>query len=187
MSRTGILFATGAAMLLAACTTVPGAAGTTVKSGSALPPPEASASAAAATPPAPAVAAKVIDEAPEIGKLGQLGLPPERCGMLLWTTENQRPALVFRSIAGEGADMIINGAPAHFAFETGEGDARYGVASVQRFRADASDVVVDVSAEFGLDFDNGAYVERGRLVVRGANGWERIAPVAGLVGCRGAV
>ena len=135
-----------------------------------------------AATPAPAIAPPTVD-APEIGRIPEGALPAGECGMLLWTVEAEQPALIFRSVVGEGALMTIDGAPIELALTSAAGDARFGVSANEAFLG-AAGVVVEVGVTFGLAFDGGSYVEKGRLIVRGADGWERVAPVAGLAGCR---
>lgn len=123
------------------------------------------------------------DEAPSIDSLPEDGLPDGECGLLLWTVEDQKPVLIFREVVGETAGMMLDGAPATLSLRSASGDSRYGVSSTQEFTS--GQISISVTIDFGRNFDGGAYVEHGRISVHGPNGWERAAPVAGLVGCRG--
>ena len=126
-------------------------------------------------------------EAPDLARLGASRIPSGKCGMLLWTLSGQNPELVFRSIQGEGAEMVIDGQMTRLQLVRLAGETRFGIASEQDFMTPEegqSQVKASVKAPFGLSFTGGVYVEKGMMTLVNDEGWERVMPVAGLAGCR---
>ncbi len=117
------------------------------------------------------------------GTLEDAALPAKKCGMVLWTLEGSRPAAIFRYIAGEQAEMNISGAPVKFERVDHSGVSGFGVHEQQLFRSDTG-LEIQVSARFGLEFNGGAYLERGLLKISDREGWSMVAPSAGIAGCR---
>jgi len=154
----------GAALLLGACASTPGA-----------PAPDSTSSAEARPP----------SEGLRFGPIEDNALPKGACGMVLWTLEDQTPQPIFRFVAGEAGEAVLNREPRVFTLARTDGASRYGVSERQTFVSeDGLELAVAIS--FGLGFDGGHYLERGLLTVEDDAGWRTVAPVAGLAGCRGA-
>lgn len=115
--------------------------------------------------------------------LDDSALPGKSCGMILWTLEGNRPAAVFRFVSGKEGEINIAGSPITLTRASYEGAAGFGVYERQTFKS-GEDVLVEVSARFGLAFDGGAYLEHGLIKVRDAKGWSMVAPTAGIAGCK---
>ena len=118
-------------------------------------------------------------------RIGEPALPQGDCGMVLWTLESNKPAAVFKYIVdGDGA-IAVNGAPVALQRVAANGAGAFGVLERQSFVDKAGAFVVGVSVELGLEFNGGAYVERGLISVETDDGWRSVTPVAGIAGCRG--
>jgi hypothetical protein len=118
-----------------------------------------------------------------LGALDGAAIPKGECGMVLWTLESERPTAIFRYVAGETAELSVNGSRREFALQQREGASGFGVFERQDFVADKG-MKASVSVTFGLGFDGGAYLERGVISVTDANGWKLVTPAAGIAGCR---
>jgi hypothetical protein len=111
-------------------------------------------------------------------------LPKGDCGMILWTLDEDRPAPIFRYVAGKSAHIRIDGAAIELAPEgVGGGAFGFGVYERQRFLS-GDGIKVEVEARFSLGFDGGSYLERGLVSVVSPDGWRSVAPAAGVAGCR---
>ncbi|MEL7486870.1 MAG: hypothetical protein AAGJ87_06615 [Pseudomonadota bacterium] len=118
-------------------------------------------------------------------RIAEPALPPGECGIVLWTLERDRPAAVFKYLVdGEGA-IAINGAPLKLTLVDGGGAGAFGVLERQRYVDETGAFDVAVTVELGLEFNGGAYVERGLIAIEAADGWKTVTPVAGITGCRG--
>lgn len=130
---------------------------------------------------------QVKQDAPQITELKNRNLAPGQCGMLLWTASGGSPILVFRNLDGQSAEMIIDGETTRMDLVEASGAKRYGVSTNQLFTIEPGtpgETRVSVEASFGIPFEGGNYVEEGIITLRNFFGWERVTPVAGLVGCR---
>ncbi len=107
-----------------------------------------------------------------------------RCGMLLWTLENDRPAAVFKFTDKRGGFLSVNGREYPLARIDVAGEQAFGVAERQRFTDEAQFFDVTVAVQIGLGFDHGAYLERGLITLVTPEGWRSVTPVAGIAGCR---
>ena len=137
-------------------------------------------------PPAPPAAIAAPEEAPRIGKLDRRALPDSACSMYLWTLDRD-PELVFYTDEAGAARMAIDGVVTEFARSREAGPAFFGQRAEQEFqaRSPAGDALVAaVTFAQGPRFSGGGYVQSGLIRLRGENGWERITPVVGVVGCR---
>lgn len=110
-------------------------------------------------------------------------LPASECGMVLWTLEGSRPAAVFQFVTGKQARINIAGREVNLALAEFSGASGYGVFERQRFEGEEG-VIVEVTAQFGLEFAGGAYLEQGLIRVRDGAGWSMVSPTAGIAGCR---
>ena len=115
--------------------------------------------------------------------IGDARIPSNQCGMVLWTLEGARPAAVFQFVAGKEAQVNIAGRPVRLALKEFSGASGFGVFERQRFESEDG-VVVDVTARFGLEFKDGAYLEQGLIKVSDSAGWSMVSPAAGIAGCR---
>jgi len=117
-----------------------------------------------------------------VGSIPDPALPKGECGMILWTLQAERPAAVFRLIAGKGGEIMLNGALVKLAVVSSQGASGFGVFEESKLSAGGS--TATVSVRFGLGFDGGSYLERGLLTVESASGWRTVIPAAGVAGCR---
>lgn len=141
---------------------------------------------ACATPSGPtaeATATNTDDDAFSLTGLVNAALPIGKCGMILWTLDANTPTPILRYVAGEGAVIAINGSIIDLTLAESAGGGNFGVFERQVFIGGSGyDASVDV--DFGPGFDGGVYLERGLISVKAENGWEVIAPSAGIAGCR---
>lgn len=118
-----------------------------------------------------------------LSPLAEAALPKGECGMILWTLDQNRPAPVFRYVAGKTGALSIDGAPVTLTLVETAGEAAYGVFEEQTF-VSPEGMTVKVSTQLSLGFDGGTYLERGLISVETADGWRSVTPSAGLAGCR---
>ena len=137
----------------------------------------------AAAPAAPVAGPASLEEGQTLGPLPQAFIPSEACGMLLWTVSAQRPIPVFRFVSGETAEIQLGGQIVPLTLMNVSGDSGFGVFEDQVFQS-PDGLVVEVSAEFGVGFAGGAYLESGLIRMSDAAGWSAVTPAAGIAGCR---
>ncbi len=118
-----------------------------------------------------------------LGPLADPVLPESKCGMLLWTLEGARPAAIFRFVSGGEAEINFSGRPVILSLAEFSGASGYGVYEKQRFTS-AEGLQMEITARFGLEFNNGAYLEKGLIRITDSAGWSMVAPTAGIAGCR---
>lgn len=118
-----------------------------------------------------------------LGALTETQLPDRSCGMILWTLDANRPSPVFRYVSGKEAEIVINDAVIAFTRIGGNGDSGFGIYQYQEFESDTG-LRLEVSSEFGAEFDGGSYLEQGLVKVHAPEGWSIVAPAAGIAGCR---
>ena len=136
-----------------------------------------------------AAAGRIVSdsEAPDPGPLADAGVPPGRCGMILWTLAGASAVPVFRSVDDGTADMQVDGQALTLSLVGRGGEDRLGIPAVQQFEGrleGGEPVTVVVRGDWGRAFPAGAYVERAALSLTGADGWTRTLPTAGIAGCR---
>lgn len=115
--------------------------------------------------------------------IGDASIPSGECGMILWTLEGARPSAVFQYVSEKQAQVNIAGRPVRLTRTDLGGASGYGVFEHQRFESEDG-VVVEVTARFGLEFSEGAYLEQGLIKVSDSSGWSMVSPAAGIAGCR---
>ena len=118
-----------------------------------------------------------------LGALTETQLPDRSCGMILWTLDANRPSPVFRFVSGKDAEIVINDVTINFARVSGAGDSGFGIYQYQEFESETG-LRLEVSSEFGAEFDGGSYLEQGLVKVHAPEGWSIVAPAAGIAGCR---
>lgn len=118
-----------------------------------------------------------------LGALKETQLPDRSCGMILWTLDANRPSPVFRYVSGKEAEIVINDVTISFSRVAGSGDTGFGIYQFQEFESETG-VRLEVSSEFGAEFDGGSYLEQGLVKVHAPEGWSIVAPAAGIAGCR---
>lgn len=128
-----------------------------------------------------------MTEAPDLGAVGQYGIPSGRCGMILYTQSGGRAVPIFRSTDDGAAIMQIEGRVTQLRLVGRGGEARLGIPNQQYFQAELANgmgVTIAASARWGNSFPSGTYVERGTITATGADGWSRVVPIAGIAGCK---
>ena len=110
-------------------------------------------------------------------------IPSKECGMVLWSLEGTRPAAVFQFVSGKNAEVNIAGNPVRLTRTDYSGAAGFGVYERQYFES-AEGVSIEVTARFGLEFSDGAYLEQGLIKISDSAGWSMVTPAAGIAGCR---
>ena len=118
-----------------------------------------------------------------LGALNETQLPDRSCGMILWTLDANRPSPVFRYVSGKEAEIVINDVTITFSRVAGTGDTGFGIYQFQEFESETG-LRLEVSSEFGAEFDGGSYLEQGLVKVHAPEGWSIVAPAAGIAGCR---
>lgn len=133
----------------------------------------------------PAAAAGAGPEAVvTLGALADASLKSGECGMILWTLDENRPAPVFRYVAGKSGEIAVGGRRVQLARLDTAGAGGFGVFERQTF-ASPDGLTVRVDSRFSLGFDGGSYLERGLVTVESPDGWRAVSPAAGIAGCRG--
>jgi len=117
-------------------------------------------------------------------RIAESSLPEGKCGMVLWTLEQERPEPIFRYVVGETGSLSINGEPVELKRLQAEGARAFGIAEAQSFTDATAQLQVTVVSQIGLGFDGGAYLERGLITIDNQQGWRTITPTAGITGCR---
>ena len=117
-----------------------------------------------------------------IGALAQSALPAGSCGMILWTLEADQPTPIYRQIAGQDGEIVLNGKPLSLPVVEKSGASGFGVFEETILAADR--VSATVRVRFGLGFEGGVYLERGLLTFESETGWRSVIPAAGIAGCR---
>ena len=117
-------------------------------------------------------------------RLPESELPDGKCGMILWTLEENLPAPVFQYLSGDSGRISLNGKTIKLFRQTANGATAFGVSEQQSFLNEAGDLKVSVDTRIGLGFDGGAYLERGLIALENNDGWRTVTPVAGITGCR---
>ncbi|MEO1041010.1 MAG: hypothetical protein AAFX52_01845 [Pseudomonadota bacterium] len=129
----------------------------------------------------------VQTEAPDPSPLANSSIPSGQCGMILWSQMGARTVPIFRSVGITKASMTVEQEPIDFILADQSGVIRLGMAEQQDFVSGPSNngpVGAKLRFEWGQAFPGGSYVQRGTLTVSGADGWERVMPVAGIAGCK---
>lgn len=124
-----------------------------------------------------------LEEGQSLGALPQAAIPAEACGMILWTVSSQRPVPVFRFISGEKGEIQLGGRLVELTLTNVSGDSGFGVFENLVFQ-NPDGLIVEVSADFGVGFSGGSYLENGVIRMQDAAGWSAVTPAAGVAGCR---
>jgi len=127
-------------------------------------------------------------EGPDLGGIGQYGIPPGRCGMILYTRSGSRAVPIFRSTDDGSGLMDVDGELRGLELVARAGESRMNIPSDQYFTANAAEparnLTVAVQTHWGQGFPSGSYVKDGTLTIKAASGWSRVVPVAGIAGCK---
>jgi len=110
-------------------------------------------------------------------------LPRGKCGMVLWTLDENRPVPVLRYVAENNGEFRLNQIPYELIRVEVGGNSAYGVFPQQVFAA-GSDIRVSVNVRFGQGFEGGAYLDGGILKIEKPGQSTLVTPVAGIAGCR---
>lgn len=126
-------------------------------------------------------------EAPDPAVLNSYGIPSGRCGMILWTPSGSKIAPVFTSVDSIEATMQIEGEEVPLSLRRQSGEIRFGMRAEQVFAAvpdNHAGTTVETKLRWGQPFPSGSYIRGGTITLTGADGWQRIMPVAGIAGCK---
>ncbi|MGV6821022.1 MAG: hypothetical protein ACWA5T_11070 [Parvularcula sp.] len=127
-------------------------------------------------------------EGPDLGGISQYGIPPGRCGMILYTRSGSRAVPIFRSTDDGAGLMDVDGELRGLELVGRAGETRMNIPSDQFFTANADEparnLTVAVRTHWGQGFPSGSYVKDGTLTIKAASGWSRVVPVAGIAGCK---
>ena len=137
----------------------------------------------ASSPVAASTEMALSGQSQSLGSLSDAQLPEKSCGMILWTLDAKRPSPVFKYVAENGAEIVVGETLVHLTRTNIGGEAGYGIFETQHFESEDG-VRVEVTSQFGAEFDGGAYLERGLVKVFAPDGWSIVAPAAGIAGCR---
>ncbi len=135
----------------------------------------------------PVVQVSVDTEAPDPGALGSYSIPSGRCGMVLWARAGTETVPIFQALDDGNGLMEIDGRRTGLSRQSVRGQARAKMPQIQEFSAHSADgslITVEAVTVWGTSFPGGSYVERGTLTLTGADGWQRVMPVAGIAGCK---
>ncbi|MEO1657666.1 MAG: hypothetical protein AAFR65_08085 [Pseudomonadota bacterium] len=138
-------------------------------------------------PAPPAPVRTVYTEAPDPSPLANSAIPRGQCGMILWSQMGSQTVPIFRSVGITQASMTLENEPVNLVLAQQSGMLRLGMGDSQDFITGASNsgaVGAKLRFDWGQPFPGGSYVQRGTLTVSGADGWERVMPVAGIAGCK---
>ncbi|MEM9838276.1 MAG: hypothetical protein AAF830_03880 [Pseudomonadota bacterium] len=137
--------------------------------------------------PAPRPIKVAETEAPDPHPLASFDIPAGRCGMTLWSASGGRIAPIFQSLDVTSATMKLDGEQVNLVLKEQSGSLHLGMRSYQVFvRPDDGGESQTVAArlDWGERFQGGLYIKGGTLAVTGADGWERVVPIAGIAGCK---
>lgn len=135
----------------------------------------------------PTVPVSVPSEAPDPDALDRYNIPAGRCGMVLWTLAGGVPVPVFQVLDDGAAEMKIEGETSRLTRQEMAGRSRASMPQIQVFEglnAALEPLTVEANIVWGNSFPSGSYVERGTITLTGADGWQRVFPVAGIAGCK---
>ncbi|MEM0929961.1 MAG: hypothetical protein AAGI89_11795 [Pseudomonadota bacterium] len=135
----------------------------------------------------PAIPSVTVTEAPDPSPLANADIPSGYCGMILWSQMGARTVPIFKSVGITRASMVVEDEPVDFVLADQSGALRMGMAEAQDFVSGPSNegpVGAKLRFQWGQAFPGGSYVQRGTLTVSGADGWDRVMPVAGIAGCK---
>lgn len=136
-----------------------------------------------ATPAVDDGAVGLEESGASLGSLPEAAIPAEACGMILWTLNAQRPTPVFRFISGKQGEINLSGQLMNLDLVDVSGVSGFGVFENQTFRSEDG-LELETSAQFGVGFDGGAYLESGLIKLSDPSGWSVVTPAAGIAGCR---
>ncbi len=137
---------------------------------------------------APYAEVRTVDtEAPDPSPLVNSSIPSGQCGMILWSQIGSRTVPIFQSVGITQARMTLENEPVDLLLAHQTGMLRLGMGNRQEFITEATNTGAagaKLRFEWGQPFPSGSYIQRGTLTVSGADGWERVMPVAGIAGCK---
>lgn len=118
----------------------------------------------------------------QVGTLPPQQLDDGECGLFLWTNSSD-PRLVFASLSGGTAHMVVNGEDLDLARNVAEGQEYLGQFEKQNFYSPDLNVALNIVVERRANIVDGAVIPSATLRVTETNGWETVIPVGGLIGC----
>jgi hypothetical protein len=129
-------------------------------------------------PAAAPVAVTTVD----VGTLPPQELAAGQCGLFLWTNSSD-PRLVFVSLSGGDARMVVDGEQLALARNAAEGQEYLGQFESQNFYSLEMNVALTIEVERRPNLVDGAVIPSATLRVTESNGWDTVIPVGGLIGC----
>jgi hypothetical protein len=134
--------------------------------------------AAAAAPPSRA------DEGVTLEPLPPQDLPAGRCGLFLWSKE-QQPNLIFVGYTNPGEGRIRAGGRNRYLPLTRFGREQVlGVFERQTYADGRLSVEIEVAFDPDRPLRNGAVLKEGVIRVKDGDKWESITPIGGMVACQ---
>ncbi|GAB4570845.1 MAG: hypothetical protein Tsb008_00760 [Rhodothalassiaceae bacterium] len=119
-----------------------------------------------------------------IGSLPPQELSAGSCGLFLWRKGSATELLFVADSRLPVARMNLDGAPVTLARTSAEGDLSPGALLRQRYESEGRTIDIGFIAEPQPGLIGGAAVKSGSLRISGADGWDIVLPVAGLIACK---
>lgn len=137
--------------------------------------------------PAQKTAAAAVLAEPNSG-LPPEGLPPQKlqpgeCGLFLWGMAAPRRFVFFTKGTSSEALVLHEGAPLQLAVTEAGGDVFGQFFTEAQYLSFDGQWSVQLGIKPGEILEGGQRVDSGRLVIRGADGWETVQPVTGVRAC----
>lgn len=116
------------------------------------------------------------------------GLPPQKlgpgeCGLFLWGMAAPRKFVFFAEGATAEALVLHEGEPRALSITDAEGEVFGQFFTEMQYLSTDGKWSVNLSLTPGEVLEGGQRVDAGRLVTRGADGWETVLPVTGVRAC----
>lgn len=145
------------------------------------------ASACAASPRSdePAAIANLAAAPPEVPAEGLPAqkLAPGECGLFLWGMSAPRRFVFFTEASSGEALILHDGAPQRLVVAEAGGEVFGQFFTESGYTAPGANWTVILTLAPGELLEGGQRVRSGRLVTRGADGWETVLPVTGVRAC----
>ncbi|MFN4023655.1 MAG: hypothetical protein ACK4MQ_02385 [Hyphomonas sp.] len=133
----------------------------------------------------PAAVARVAAGPPEVPAEGLPAqkLAPGECGLFLWGMSAPRRFVFFTEASSGEALILHDGSPRRLVVAEAGGEVFGQFFTESGYSAPGADWTVTLTLTPGELLEGGQRVRTGRLVTRGADGWETVLPVTGVRAC----